>query len=64
MLEMNKQVIAFVKVSVKINNMNTKKTDELDDKTQAYLEFYFQPLEQADEELDDVNLLEDLVEDD
>lgn len=44
--------------------MNTKKTDQLDDETQAYLEFYFQPLEEGEEELDDVDTLEDLVEDD
>lgn len=43
-------------------NTKNKKTDELDDKTQAYLEFYFKPLEEGDEELDDVDVLEDLVE--
>lgn len=50
MLEMNKKVIVFVRVNVRINNManKTNKTDQLDDETQAYLEFYFQPLEEDD----------------
>lgn len=51
MLEMNKKVIVFVRVNVRINNManKTNKNDQLDDETQAYLEFYFQPLEEEDD---------------
>lgn len=40
------------------------KTDRLDDETLDILASYFQPLEEGEEELDDVDTLEDLVEDD